>query len=1034
MLNKIKSFLLSMKFMTILVLTFFIAVAYATFIENDYGTQTAKALVYNAHWFEVIIVLLNINMLYNIRRYNLLRKEKWPVLLFHISFIVITIGAGITRYVSFEGTMSIRENDSSNLIVSDQTFLQFKVHNNKFQYEHDTPILLHDYNGPLSFLKSNHFKNNLDFLDNDISIEYVDYIKNAKDTLLVGQGEKEILTIVMAGQNGRETFYLEENTANQFLGLNFSFGTPLQGHVNFFYQDELLMIQLPSDADFMRMADRFSGTQKRDSIQPIMLRSLYSMPGYNFVIPTISENSKVDYYSVENPEGQEIEDALLVKVNCNNQTKNLTLFGDRGFVTSKSHFELDGLNFSVSYGSKFFITPFKIQLNDFQLDRYPGSNSPSSFASEVTLIDGQLEQDHRIYMNNVLDHRGYRFFQSSYDQDELGTVLSVNHDFWGTLISYLGYFLMSLGMIFTVFSKKTRFSSLRRKLRDIDAKRLASLVLIFFTLNSFDAHSHSTDSLILASAIEESHANEFGMLVVQDNGGRMKPFSTSSSEILRKVLRKSDYLGLNANQVVLGMAQNPYLWQQAPIIKVGNEELQKELGIDQKYTSFLSFFSFEASYVLTDKVEKAYAKKPAMRSKYDKEVIAVDERVNVCYMLYNGSFFRFFPLANDSNDKWYSTYQSSDVFTGDDSLFVFSILPIYFTSIAQAQNDGDWSVANNTLDAIKKYQQKYGVNVYPSKTKLKVESLYNELKVFNKLTSYYAIIGLIMILLLLQNVLKHRNWRMSVIRVGFYLLVAGFFVHTIGLIARWYISDHAPWSNAYESVIYIAWATILAGFVFSRKSMMSMAATSVISSLLLMVAALNWLDPEITNLVPVLDSYWLMIHVAIITASYGFLALGAILGFINLALMILQNKVNFKRIKNSISELTYINEMSITIGLFMLSIGTFLGGVWANESWGRYWGWDPKETWAFASMLCYIFVLHLRFIPKLKSAFVFNFASLVAYGSIIMTYFGVNFYLSGLHSYAQGDPMPIPTFVYYSIAIIFIVTTVAYFKQKTLKK
>ena len=201
-----------------------------------------------------------------------------------------------------------------------------------------------------------------------------------------------------------------------------------------------------------------------------------------------------------------------------------------------------------------------------------------------------------------------------------------------------------------------------------------------------------------------------------------------------------------------------------------------------------------------------------------------------------------------------------------------------------------------------------------------------------------------------------------------------------------------------------------------------------------MVAALNWLDPEITNLVPVLDSYWLMIHVAIITASYGFLALGAILGFINLALMILQNKMNFKRIKNSISELTYINEMSITIGLFMLSIGTFLGGVWANESWGRYWGWDPKETWAFASMLCYIFVLHLRFIPKLKSAFVFNFASLVAYGSIIMTYFGVNFYLSGLHSYAQGDPMPIPTFVYYSIAIIFIVTTVAYFKQKTFKK
>ena len=291
-----------------------------------------------------------------------------------------------------------------------------------------------------------------------------------------------------------------------------------------------------------------------------------------------------------------------------------------------------------------------------------------------------------------------------------------------------------------------------------------------------------------------------------------------------------------------------------------------------------------------------------------------------------------------------------------------------------------------------------------------------------------------MIILLLQNVLKYRKWRLTIVRIGFYLLIVGFFVHSVGLAARWYISDHAPWSNAYESVIYIAWATLLAGFVFSNKSMMSMAATSIISALLLMVAALNWLDPEITNLVPVLDSYWLMIHVAIITASYGFLALGAILGFINLVLMILQNKVNFKRITNSISELTYINEMSITVGLFLLSIGTFLGGIWANESWGRYWGWDPKETWAFASMLCYIFVLHLRFIPKLKSAFVFNFASLAAYGSIIMTYFGVNFYLSGLHSYAKGDPMPIPTFVYYTIAIVFVVTTIAYFSQKRLKK
>lgn len=1035
MLNKIYSFLLSMKFMSLLVVIFFVAVAYATFIENDFGTQTAKALVYNARWFEIIIVLLNLNMLYNIKRYNLLRKEKWPVLMFHISFVVITIGAGITRYISFEGMMSIRENDTSNLIVSDQTFLQMKVHDNKLQYVYDKPILLHDYNGPLSFLKSNDFNVGVDFLDHDISVEYVDYIKNAKDTLVEGAGNKTILTIVIAGQDGRETFYLEQNTANRFLGLDFSFGKPIMGHVNFFYENDELMIQLPSSANFMRMADQFTGTINKDSVQPLMFRSLYSMSGQNFVIPTLSENSKIDYYSIENPEGQEIEDALKVKVNSNGQTKDLILFGDKGFVTSKSHFELGGLNFSLSYGSKYYQTPFFIKLNDFQLERYPGSNSPSSFASEVTLIDGELNEDHRIYMNNVLDYKGYRFFQSSYDQDELGTILSVNHDLWGTLVSYFGYFLMTLGMVVSIFSKKTRFHILRKKLRKLESKKVVTLLLLFFSVSVFGVNNNQNkiDSLIRVSAIDQAHAEKFGMLVVQDNGGRMKPFSTTSSEVLRKVSRKSSLYGLNANQIVLGMAQNPYLWQLAPIIKVNNEELQKKLGIEGKYTSFLTFFSDEAKYVLTELVEKAYAKKPAFRTKLDKEIMAVDERVNVCYMVYNGSFFTFFPLPNDPNNSWFSASEKNENFSSEDSLFVHSILPIYFSSIQQSLKDGDWTVPNNTVSAIKSYQQKFGEEVYPSENKLIVEAAYNKHKVFNKLSSFYAIIGVIMILLLVQEVLKKRKWRSMVIRVGYYLLVVGFVFHTIGLISRWYISGHAPWSNAYESVIYIAWATILAGFVFSKKSMISMAATAILSSLLLMVAALNWLDPEITNLVPVLDSYWLMIHVAIITASYGFLALGALLGFFNLILFILQNKNNKNRIADSVSELTTINEMSITIGLFMLSIGTFLGGIWANESWGRYWGWDPKETWAFASMLCYIFVLHLRFIPKLKSAFVFNLASLIAYSSIIMTYFGVNFYLSGLHSYAQGDPMPIPSFVYYSIVIVFIVTILAYFNQKKIK-
>ena len=231
-------------------------------------------------------------------------------------------------------------------------------------------------------------------------------------------------------------------------------------------------------------------------------------------------------------------------------------------------------------------------------------------------------------------------------------------------------------------------------------------------------------------------------------------------------------------------------------------------------------------------------------------------------------------------------------------------------------------------------------------------------------------------------------------------------------------------------MIYIAWATMLSGWIFNKRTMLPLSATTIVAALLLMVAHLNWLDPTITNLVPVLNSYWLMIHVSIITSSYGFFSLAFMLGFLSLWLIVFQRSKNDGELKLVINELKIINEKTIELGLFLLTIGTFLGGVWANESWGRYWGWDPKETWALVSILIYAFILHLRFIPALNNVFIFSTVSMFAIWTIIMTYFGVNYYLSGLHSYAAGDPMPIPNFVYYLLAIMIITTLVARLKFK----
>ena len=245
-----------------------------------------------------------------------------------------------------------------------------------------------------------------------------------------------------------------------------------------------------------------------------------------------------------------------------------------------------------------------------------------------------------------------------------------------------------------------------------------------------------------------------------------------------------------------------------------------------------------------------------------------------------------------------------------------------------------------------------------------------------------------------------------------------------------YISGHAPWSNGFESMTYIGWATVLAGFIFAKRSPITLASTAILTGLILFVAHLSWMNPQVTNLVPVLNSYWLSIHVSMITASYGFLGLSALLGFITLILFLVAKPTNVKQISFSIKELNAINEMSLMIGLAMLTLGNFLGGVWANESWGRYWGWDPKETWALVTILVYAVVIHVRFIKSIYNEFNFSVISLLSFTSVLMTYFGVNYYLAGMHSYAKGDPVPIPDFVPISYGVIAVVIALAYRNRK----
>ena len=1029
------AFLFSTKLMALLFVSFSVAMGVATFIENDYGTQTAKALVYNSWWFEAILGFFVVNFFGNIFRYRLYKKEKAAVLLFHLSFLFVLIGAAVTRYISYEGIMPIKEGETSRTFFSERTYLQVTLDDNKDQRVLFDPILL-------SAWGTNDYTFKTDFRKQAVALELTDYIPNASSEFVASDTGQNYLHFVESSSGSRHDHYIKEGTIENIHGVLVGFNHEENALVNFQYQDEELNMKSQFDGTFLRMADQLSGTIAKDSLQPFKYLTLHSIAGLSFVVPKPPLRGTIEEVSADKEEHP--EDLLRFKVSTLDLVKNIELRGGQYTSNPPEQFSLGGLNFRVAYGAKTLQLPFDIQLNDFQLEKYPGSESARSYASEITVLDGEEHFDFRVFMNHILDYKGYKFFQSSYNitPEYEETRLSVNHDFWGTLITYIGYFMLYAGLMLILFVKNTRFSSLRNQLRKARRKKaVLSISALFFVCSAFSqnhsghsqaASAQQIDSLLQSSSVVKIHAEAFSALVIQDAGGRMKPVHTFASQLLRKVSKKETFNGMDANQVFLSIVENPRFWFQVPVIYLerGNDKLRELLGIptEKKYARLIDFIDPQGRYKIKDIVETA--QKKAVKSKFEKDVINVDKRVGLLYSAIGGAILRIFPIPEDVDNTWVSQPELSTAnFTGIDSVFVKQILPVYIQTLQKAKDSGDYAEADQILDGIKSFQKKYGAEVYPSDDKINFEIAYNKYDVFKKLFRNYMYAGLLLLILVLVQIFKSSKLLKVLIQLTVGVILLFFALHTAGLVARWFVSGHAPWSNAYESMIYVAWATMLFGFLFGRESLLTIAATAFLTAMILMIAHWNWMDPEIANLVPVLNSYWLMIHVAIIVASYGPFALSMILGVLGLFLMVATTSKNKQKLNATLKELTTVNEMSMTVGLVMLTIGNFLGGMWANESWGRYWGWDPKETWALISIMVYAFVLHMRLVPGLRSRFAFNLMSVYAFASIMMTYFGVNFYLSGLHSYASGDQIVTPSFVYYSIASVAVLGIFAYLKN-----
>jgi len=646
--------------------------------------------------------------------------------------------------------------------------------------------------------------------------------------------------------------------------------------------------------------------------------------------------------------------------------------------------------------------PFSVTLDDFRLQRYPGSHSPMSYESDLVIKKGdEAPVQATVRMNKVIDIDGYRLFQSSFDPDEQGTILSVSYDRPGMQLTYIGYFSLFAGFVLTLFSKKSRFGRLRRELGEMK-KNMPYCVLLLLALSGVAGGQtvHAQQP-----CVSSQHAGKFGSLVVLNPNGRLEPVNSYTSAILRKLYGADKLNGINSDQFFLNLLSFPDEWGAYPFIKVDNKELLQRFGRSGKYIAWEDVFDSEGNYILTDEVNDIYAKPASERKRMDSDLLKLDESVNIVYRIMQHQLLPLFPDENDAQGKWYSAGDELNVFQGKDSLFVSKIMDWYIYELGNGVRSGNWEEADKIVGMMNIFQQAKSKTPAIDNQRVKAELLYNQLNLFFWCRLAYLILGGILLFIACGEIIADFKWGKKVCGILIVLLVIAFLAHTSGVLLRWYISGRAPWANAYESMICTSWMLVGGGLLFARRFRILPALAGLLGGIMLFVAGLNHLNPEITPLVPVLQSYWLMSHVAIIMIGYVFFALCALTGLFNLILMSLLSATNRVKLQFRIREFTLLNEMAMILGLFFMTAGTFLGAIWANVSWGRYWGWDPKETWALISIVVYALVLHIRFIPLLKgkTTWCFNLLSVVAILSVIMTWFGVNYYLSGLHSYGKTE-------------------------------
>lgn len=619
---------------------------------------------------------------------------------------------------------------------------------------------------------------------------------------------------------------------------------------------------------------------------------------------------------------------------------------------------------------------FEVSLKNFNVVNYPGTDAPMDYVTTLTANTQEI----KVSMNNIGSFNGYRFIQSGYDSDMQGTTLGVYHDPWGIGITYTGYALLFISLIATMVSKKTRMRHLYRKALSLQGAK-AWAVTALLAVSSFATSANAQEMV----KIDGDIADDFGKICVLYNS-RITPINTVATSFVTKLCGKPTWDGLSSNQVFAGWIFDVPYWETVKMIEIKEKKAQELLGINGKWASFDDFWDSYNNYKLDAPLKKAYKDGD---TKLQKQLRDADEKFNIIRMLYGGEMLKMFPYAGKQGHmQWFAPGQPLGNLKLDEKELVFIKKSMDY--LAESIITGDKARAEEIAKKIYSYQHVRGKAVVPTKFRIYTETFYNKTNAQRLPVMLYLTLSLV---LAIVSTLSLNNGKQKKTRLVSSVLTWVMLIHTTLLLAlRWFVSGHLPMSNGYETMQFMAWATLIVTLVMQKRFLPVKQFGPLLSSFALLVAMITDGNPQITQLMPVLQSPLLSVHVMVIMFSYALFGLTALIGLQGLI-------AHHRKQEEKEQQLAALSQFLLYPAVALIAIGIFIGAIWANVSWGRYWSWDSKETWALITMLIYSAPLHAD-IKWLRKAQHMHIYMLLAFLSVLMTYFGVNYFLSGMHSYA----------------------------------